>query len=607
MDGLRVAGSLLVVVCLVVAASGEVVDEQRTTDVEALIQAAIEKGAERIKIPSGVYRIPHREKKEQWHLIFKNARDLRIDATGVTFVFTNPAVGGMLLEDCHNVTLRGLTIQFDPLPFTQGTLVATDPEGLWYDLKLDDGYRDDVKYFKARLAAYVYDPGTRLLKPGTWDMYPKKVTRAGPGVFRLHWREPKKVEEHKVSMGDLMVLKHSAGGIIFLARCSGMTVRDVTIHSGPGIGIQEAGGEGGNHYSYTVTRGPAPEGATKRPLLSAGCDAFHSSGVKKGPVVADCTFEYQGDDGVAIHGGYDVVVTVGKSKTCRIMRSHVEPGDRLRLLDGKSAKKKGEAVVTKVKHLGQIERDQTATIKSLFEYFPIRRDYLHLYELTVEEELPFAVGDIVTSFDRNGSGFVVRNNTIRHHRARGILIKACNGLIEDNKLEDITQSGIALGPEIAYWLEASFVQNVVVRRNTLRNIGMGANVAYSAGNPKIGAISICASVPQGALSGVRENRNIVIEDNVIDGTGVAGLLVYCAANITVSGNRFLNTHQMDCAQAGTDCGLDPTAVIYVAESDNVVFADNTVSGMGKAGKNALVVAPSASNVVGGKEGVRLVK
>ena len=76
MDGLRVASSLLAVFCLVVAASGEVMDEQRTSDVEALIQAAIDKRVESVMIPKGVYRIPYRDEKELWHLIFKNARDL---------------------------------------------------------------------------------------------------------------------------------------------------------------------------------------------------------------------------------------------------------------------------------------------------------------------------------------------------------------------------------------------------------------------------------------------------------------------------------------------------------------------------------------------------
>jgi hypothetical protein len=279
----------------------------------------------------------------------------------------------------------------------------------------------------------------------------------------------------------------------------------------------------------------------------------------------------------------------------------------LRLLDGKSSKKKGDAVVMRVKHVGQVRRDESPAIKSLFEYFPIRREKEHLYELTVDRELSFAAGDIVTSFDRNGSGFVIRNNTIQNHRARGILVKACNGVIEGNALDGNTQCGIALGPEIAYWLEASFVHNLAVRSNTLRNIGFGANVSRNAGNPKIGAITICASVPQKVLRQVRENRNILIEDNVIDSVGVAGLLISAAANVEVKGNRFSNTHQADCSTAGTECGFNPTAAIQVFESDNVSFAANTVSdiGIGNAGRKAVLIAPSTSGVRGAKDGVRV--
>ena len=47
---------------------------------------------------------------------------------------------------------------------------------------------------------------------------------------------------------------------------------------------------------------------------------------------------------------------------------------------------------------------------------------------------------LITNMDIEGSGFVVRDNTMMNNRGRGLLVKASNGLIERN---------VILGP--AWW------------------------------------------------------------------------------------------------------------------------------------------------------------
>ena len=53
-------------------------------------------------------------------LVIANARNLVVDATGATFVFYFGF--GVLLNNCHNVTLRGVTLDSDPPNFAQGAL-----------------------------------------------------------------------------------------------------------------------------------------------------------------------------------------------------------------------------------------------------------------------------------------------------------------------------------------------------------------------------------------------------------------------------------------------------------------------------------------------------
>lgn len=56
--------------------------------------------------------------------------------------------------------------------------------------------------------------------------------------------------------------------------------------------------------------------------------------------------------------------------------------------------------------------------------------------------------------DRSSSPFLLKNNTIQNHRARGMLIKASNGTIEGNRIENSSLGGIIITPEL-YWGEGA--------------------------------------------------------------------------------------------------------------------------------------------------------
>ena len=75
-------------------------------------------------------------------LVITGANNLVIDAVGATFVFY---IGfGVVLNDCHNVTLRGLTLDSDPPNFAQGALVhgAGQPvaTAMTFEAQFDDAF-----------------------------------------------------------------------------------------------------------------------------------------------------------------------------------------------------------------------------------------------------------------------------------------------------------------------------------------------------------------------------------------------------------------------------------------------------------------------------------
>ena len=72
-------------------------------------------GKKVITVPPGDYRFDRGA-----GVLIQKAEDVEIEATGATFWFGPDR--GVVLEKCRRVKLRGLTIDSDPLPWTQGVI-----------------------------------------------------------------------------------------------------------------------------------------------------------------------------------------------------------------------------------------------------------------------------------------------------------------------------------------------------------------------------------------------------------------------------------------------------------------------------------------------------
>lgn len=109
-------------------------DEGRV-DLQALIDQAVKTGGGTVTVPRNAYRLASK-------LCIRNANGLVLDAQGSTLVFTDDRDGGIVAEDSKAVTLKNLTIDFDPLPYTQGVISQADAKGKHYDITVDAGYPD---------------------------------------------------------------------------------------------------------------------------------------------------------------------------------------------------------------------------------------------------------------------------------------------------------------------------------------------------------------------------------------------------------------------------------------------------------------------------------
>jgi hypothetical protein len=352
--------------------------------------------------------------------------------------------------------------------------------------------------------------------------------------------------------------------------------------------VHEDGGEGGNRYRYTVTYGPKPQGAAEAPLLSCNADSFHSSGVRKGPVLEGCLFEGMGDDGIPIHGSYALIV---ESRPGFLVATDgvLRQGDPLRLFNP-GVGFAGEAKVVSIRPLGEF----SVAGKSRFHGFS---DLSHHRFVEVRTDPPLAAGFdwLASNPAALGSGFVIRKNVIRNHRARGMVVKADDGLIEGNTIDGSTISGIVLAPE-PWWREACFCRKVTIRNNTIRRCGTASMGPWT---QQAGALSVTAEIEPGAEPG---HRQIVIEDNrFIENDGV-NLLLQAVDGAVVRGNRFEWPDQ-SATLRGSARGIDPGALIWVSDCRNVLFEGNKVTHAGAALGKGVGVGPGTMNLIGRESGV----
>lgn len=161
--------------------------------INAAIRAATvsEPGAT-VLVPQGRYVLAtarERSSGRTTHALLRDARELIIlGEPGSLLLMRDHTADGVLFVGCERVTARGLAIDYDPLPFTQGTVVAVDATARSFDWRLDAGYPDPTEERFVRATAHrgmLYHPATGRLKAAAGSKVIGEVAPLGGGVFRF--------------------------------------------------------------------------------------------------------------------------------------------------------------------------------------------------------------------------------------------------------------------------------------------------------------------------------------------------------------------------------------------------------------------------------------
>ncbi len=586
------------------------------------IMQAYNHGAREYVIPHGIYKLP--DPHGGFYLSFSKMRNFRIIGKGVTLLRTDPTKGGILFNHCRNVTLTGVTLRCDPIPYTEGTIIALGPHHTNLTLRVCKGYAADITnpvrfsrhpagtVFRSRASGY-------QIKPGNWNaVYIRRIQKTGPRKFRISClpRLP------GVRPGDMLTLRSHIRTDVKLFHCRSMCIIRVTVMGGTGMCFREEGGEGGNRYvGDRIIYPTQPHIADVPPLLASNADGFHSGypGVRHGPTLIRCHFEGTDDDGITIHGAYAMLAKARKNFW--IVRfpadghNFIRLGDRLKLY-GPNGGFLGEVRSLQISKCNDSRMVHGGAPPTGMGFNGPPRYYSLLVSRLISGA---ADGDRIDDIDADGGGFLVRDCVVKRNVSRGLLIKADNGVIEDNTIDGSTLGGIEVTPEI--WAdEAGCSCNLLIVGNTIRNVGR----IRAPGWRQAGALSVTAAPD--FHSETFGHRGIIISGNhFVDDNGI-NVLLTDASGVIISENYFVhpmrspNPRGSDLQNYGPTLPItearvlhprknvfqhfNSSSLIYLQQCKNILLTDNHVIKPGPAMKLPVGVGPDVSDVEGVKSGVK---
>jgi hypothetical protein len=509
---------------------------------------------------------------------------LEINGNGAVIVNTS-FQSTLQIKSSSHVTFRDFSIDYDPLPFTQGTVAAIAPRTLDITVKVDAGYPDDAKFLATIQGGFfaVMDRRTRALKAGARSfLEPAKVEPAGNGLIKVHlkWSAndlgPGQVP---LVVGDTVAIGTTYAHAVEVDGSTATQFIGINVRASPAMGIVESGGPGAMILQrVAIAPGPKPMGAVMDRLISTNADGTHFTAVERGPAIDGCSFANTGDDAVNVHGFYFFVVEKTAARAYRLSPKWdvgMQVGDSVESSENGTFRSLGQSKIvalTKKKapelknKIAQIWKGKSPTT------LPDT-----IYEVELQSELPLKVGDALTSLSRIGSGTTVRNSSF--HACGRVMVKSPDSVIENNRFGYSIGVAIHVGSDIGFWAESGFARNMVISNNTFTQCAIGGNNLFPDNNG-LGTIYVGMTPPLNAKGFQRnfENRNVAIEANRIEESFVYAIFITNADGVKIVGNQIGRTFIRGSAfAAGQLYGIKPGSAIFIGMSRNAEISNNVVA------------------------------
>ncbi len=402
-----------------------------------------------ITIPPGDYRFSADYGK---YPVFNNLHDLKIIANNVTFWFDAPQIHGIEFNNCNNVQVIGLTLDYDPIPFCQTKITAIN--GNVARVAIMPGYTYQGPIGAGSQAGVFYKPdGTFIIQ------YFAVVSNV---AILPNNQLDVTVDLTGKNVGDYLIIPIRTGQCIRVFDSSNMLFQDVNIWSSPGMGITEGRGGANVYRRIKITRRPN----TNR-LHCTGADGMHMVSTDKGALIEDCEIAYLGDDIINFHGFFSWVSRRDNARSFRVIATYdpFEVGQKIDFWDRETVSYFGNAKINTItKITNQAEIDAAKVGMPGFWKGDV-------YDITLDSDVNAQRNTLMENQNKVCSGFIVRGGWFHDIFNRAFLLNGSpNGTIENNVFQNIHGS-IDFQMETWQYMEGQFIKGLKFQNNQLKKMG----------------------------------------------------------------------------------------------------------------------------------------
>lgn len=407
-------------------------------------------------------------------LVLGNATNVVVNGNGCKILITNPRIGFMSVSQCSNVIVENFSVDYNPLPYTQGTVThnffTNSPSELAIEFQVDAGYPapTNANYVDANAVSTARRWGTVMdtNNPGRGAdggyaacLYTNVVQTNANGAFKVYFQFQNQAKSIQPGAKWHMISRWNGSTLFNTYMSYQVTWLNNTNYAGAGISY------GGSfcplvcEIDNQILLGPPPAGATAPRLRTSNADGGYFGETRIGPWVQGCIFTGLSDDCANPYLAPFIVTNLP-----------AQPTNTLELV----ANANGTVPVALLPYQAQVSDNvlfMNATNGVIFDRAKITA--VNLPNVTFDH----AISNIVTgTYDTNtllldetlDSSAVYLDNQFSNSRQHGIYCRANNTLIAHNTISGLELSAIVGFPALAdNFLNMFAPTNVVILDNVL--------------------------------------------------------------------------------------------------------------------------------------------
>lgn len=432
--------------------------------------AGLAGGAEVRFLNGATYHLTNNSTGSAVAVLLSSATNVLVNGNGCKIMITNPRIGFLDLNQCENVIVQGFSVDYDPLPFTQGVvtsnLMSTEAA---FEFRVDPGYPNPTNsdFLDIQQWGTFMDP-TRpgRLADNHSTIYEFRAVTATPvkDVYKVTVNNRSKLAT--VQVGDIWCqLGRWNGSTLFRARNSyQVTFLDLTNYTGAAAAFAGNASALVNEINCQILIGPSPGGTNGVPRVkTTNADGGLFTNPRIGPWVEGCNFIGLSDDVANANtlpffiagpvsrptNTFHLIGFTPGGALADLASGSIQQGDDISFYNGTNGVVFDRATVTRV------TPPEVTFDHAISGIFPGQD----------------TTNSLVLDNSLNTSA-VYLNNHFSNSRIHGIYCRANNILIAHNVITGMGTSAIAAHPALSLSGPNSFIPtNVVIIGNVLADGG----------------------------------------------------------------------------------------------------------------------------------------